>query len=83
MHSDIVHQLTDLLGDLFLVDTASEVNPEASIFVSGMLDSISLLEVVGRIEKHWNIKFSWSDINLDNLDSIQKMANFIVHKQIK
>ena len=83
MHSDIVHQLTNLLGDLFSIDKTSEIKPDTSIFASGMLDSISLLEVVGRIEKHWNIKFSWSDINLDNLDSLQKMANFIVCKQAK
>lgn len=81
MHSEIIHQLTELLGDLFPIEHAVKIDADTSIFVSGMLDSISLLEVVARIEKRWSIRFSWRDITLDNLDSLQKMAGFIVRKQ--
>ena len=78
MPSDILHQLRSLLSDLLPVDT---VDASTSLFASGVLDSIALLDVVSRIEQHWSIRFSWSDVNLDNLDSLEKMVNFIAQKQ--
>ena len=78
MPSDILLQLRHLLSDLLSVDT---VDASASLFASGVLDSIALLDVVSRIEKHWSIRFSWSDVNLDNLDSLEKMADFIARKR--
>ena len=78
MPSEILLQLRHLLSDLLAVDT---VDASASLFASGVLDSIALLDVVSRIEKHWSIRFSWSDVNLDNLDSLEKMADFIARKR--
>ena len=69
---------TNLLSDLLPVDT---IDAAMSLFASGVLDSIALLDVVSRIEQHWSIRFSWSDVNLDNLDSLEKMVNFIARKQ--
>ena len=78
MHSDILPQLRRLLSDLF---SDEDVDSALSLFASGVLDSIALLEVVSRIERHWSIRFSWSEVNLDNLDSLEKMTDFIIRKQ--
>ncbi len=77
MPSDMLTQLRDLLFDLLPVEN---VDASASLFASGVLDSIALLDVVSRIEGHWSIRFSWSEVNLDNLDSLQSMSNFIAKK---
>lgn len=78
MPSDILTQLRALLSDLLPVDN---IDASASLFASGVLDSIALLDVVSRIEGHWSIRFSWSEVNLDNLDSLQKMTDFITKKR--
>ena len=78
MHSDILLRLRRLLSDLF---SDENVDSAVSLFASGVLDSIALLEVVSRIEQHWSIRFSWSEVNLDNLDSLEKMTDFIIRKQ--
>ena len=78
MHSDILLQLRRLLSDLF---PDEDVDSNLSLFASGVLDSIALLEVVSRIEQQWSIRFSWSEVNLDNLDSLEKMTDFIIRKQ--
>ena len=77
MPSDMLPQLRHLLSDLLPVDN---VDAAASLFASGILDSIALLDVVSRIEGHWSIRFSWSEVNLDNLDSLQNMSDFIAKK---
>lgn len=78
MPSDILTQLRALLSDLL---SADNIDASASLFASGVLDSIALLDVVSRIEGHWSIRFSWSEVNLDNLDSLQKMTDFITKKR--
>ena len=78
MHSDILLQLRRLLSDLF---PDENVDSALSLFASGVLDSIALIEVVSRIEQYWSIRFSWSEVNLDNLDSLKKMTDFIIRKQ--
>ena len=78
MPSDILTQLRALLSDLLPVNN---IDASASLFASGVLDSIALLDVISRIEGHWSIRFSWSEVNLDNLDSLQKMTDFITKKR--
>ena len=77
MPSNILTQLRHLLSDLLPTDP---IEPTTSLFSSGLLDSINLLEVVSLIEGHWSIRFSWTEVNLDNLDSLNKMASFIESK---
>ena len=77
MLSNTVNQLRDLLSDLL---PSEPVSSTASLFASGILDSIALLEVVSLIERHWSIRFGWTEVNLDNLDSLDKMSAFIEHK---
>jgi hypothetical protein len=38
------------------------------------------LEVVQLVERHWSIQFHWSEVTLDNLDSLEKISNFIQSK---
>ena len=77
MPSNILTQLRLLLSDLLPTEP---VEITTSLFASGLLDSIALLEVVSIIEGHWSIRFGWTEVNLDNLDSLSKMASFIEHK---
>ena len=77
MPSDTLNQLRHLLSDLLPTDP---VESTASLFASGLLDSIALLEVVSLIEGYWSIRFGWTEVNLDNLDSLSKMVSFIERK---
>ena len=77
MPSNTLTQLRYLLSELLPTEP---VETTTSLFASGLLDSIALLEVVSHIENHWSIRFGWTEINLDNLDSLGKMASFIERK---
>lgn len=79
MPANTLIQLRHLLSDLLPTDP---VEVTTSLFASGLLDSIALLEVVSLIERHWSIQFRWTEVNLDNLDSLSKMVSFIEHKLV-
>lgn len=76
MQPTIIQEVQTLLKVL-LSDT---VESTTLLFSSGLLDSIALLEVVQLVERHWSIQFHWSEVTLDNLDSLEKIANFVQSK---
>jgi len=58
------------------VDT-SKIGPETLLFTSGLVDSFSLVELVLFIEMTSDIKMKPSEVNLDNLDSIERILAFV------
>jgi acyl carrier protein len=55
----------------------SEIDDETLLFSTALLDSFSMVELISFIEKEANIKMSPTDVNLDNLDSLSRILNFI------
>ena len=53
---------------------------EDSFLEKGILDSTGVLELVGHIEKEYRIRVEADEIIPDNLDSINKIADFIARK---
>ena len=51
-----------------------------SFLEKGILDSTGVLEVVGHIENEYKIRFEADEIVPDNLDSINKIADFVARK---
>ena len=77
MHSNITSQLQELfLPYLKRIPLETE-----SLFSSGLLDSISLIEIVQLIESRWAIQYHWTEMTLDNLDTLIQIAAFIERKR--
>lgn len=57
-----------------------DINYETSLFKDNILDSLNLLSLVSFLEKTFNIKINASEINYENLDSIENIANFLSKK---
>lgn len=51
-----------------------------SFLEKGILDSTGVLELVSHIEKHFAIRVETEEIIPDNLDSINKLIEFIFRK---
>jgi acyl carrier protein len=51
-----------------------------SFLEKGILDSTGVLELVGYIENAYGIRFEADEIIPDNLDSINKIADFVARK---
>jgi acyl carrier protein len=51
-----------------------------SFLEKGILDSTGVLELVGHIENEYGIRFEADEIVPDNLDSINKIADFVARK---
>ena len=54
-----------------------KITPDTSLFESGLLDSIQLLGLIEYIESETDIQIKNSDITIENIDSIEKILNFV------
>ncbi|HSE98090.1 MAG TPA: acyl carrier protein [Blastocatellia bacterium] len=54
----------------------------SSLFVSGVLDSFSLVELVTLIESECGIKIDDADLRPENFDSISKVSAFIERSKL-
>ncbi len=68
--------LIEFLKNKMGLDT-SDIEKDTKLFSSGILDSFSMVELVIFIEKSADIKLNPTDLRLDNLDSIERILNFI------
>lgn len=53
-----------------------EIDDETRLFSSGLLDSFSMVDLIFFIEENAKIRVKPTEVNLDNLDSIQRILNF-------
>lgn len=57
-----------------------ELDDDTPIFSKGLLDSFSLVELVGFIESKAGIRVSAMDVNLENLDTVGRIMRFVKAK---
>ena len=59
----------------------SSIDEQTILFSSGLLDSLSLIDIVQEIEKTFSITVHWSELNLENFDSLDKIIQYVVGKK--
>jgi acyl carrier protein len=66
----------NFLKTQFAIDE-KDVDENTGLFSEGLLDSFSIVDLVVFIENTSGIKLQPTDVNLDNLDSVAKILNFV------
>ena len=62
-------------------DNASELGLDDIIPATGLIDSTGLLELIAWYEKHYEIALAQEEINIDNLGTLTRMAEFVLRKK--
>ena len=60
--------------------TKETLHADQSLVESRVIDSYALVELILFLENNWSITITDSDITHENMDSINKIANFIIKK---
>jgi len=71
---------TILLDGFIEVDNPNELKNDTPLISSGILDSISILQLVDTLEKTFNIGFEAHEIDRDKFDSIDLINTIITEK---
>lgn len=63
-----------------LLDDDVELDAGTSLFQDRLLDSLNLLSLVHHLEETHGIKIKPSEINIDNLDTVARIEEFLGRK---
>lgn len=73
---NLKENIIEFLADELAIDT-NLINDQSLIFSTGIIDSFSLISLIAFIEKQLGFQINPMDINLDNLDSIERIVAFV------
>lgn len=74
--------LINYIKEEFLNDSeAKEFNENTALVSTRIMDSISTLQLVDYIEREFGIEFNHHEVDQDNLDTVNKMWDFITSKK--
>lgn len=78
---EIKKQVRAFVTSNFYVADPAALEDEASLLDRGIIDSTGVLEVISYIEDTFGITVEDSEMLPDNLDSIERIANFVARKK--
>jgi acyl carrier protein len=78
---EIKTQVRSFVTTNFYVANPAALADDASLLDQGIIDSTGVLEVIGYLESTFGITVEDAEMLPDNLDSIQRVSDFVKRKQ--
>lgn len=72
--------LAGFLLETFVLDPEQEIDAEASLLGTGVLDSTGILEVVAHLEETYGIEVEDEEIVPENFDSLAALGRYVAGK---
>jgi len=80
--NDIKENIRNYISDEYLdEEDAKNLTDESPLVSSGLIDSISILQVVDFLEQQFNFEFEPHEVDQANLNTINLMLKFIQSKK--
>ena len=83
MEQEVEQQLDGIVVDIkaYVCELAfigeDEVGDDGALFSAGLIDSVSIIQLVGFVEKRCKIKITPSQLTLENWDSLSRIRDFV------
>jgi acyl carrier protein len=78
---EIKSQVRSFVTSNFYVADPAALADDASLLDQGIIDSTGVLEVIGFVESTFGITVEDAEMLPDNLDSVQRISDFVARKQ--
>lgn len=69
-----------VIKEFFDEASASELTDTTPLISGGIMDSISTIQMVDFLEKEYKIEFQAHEVDQDNLNTIDLIANFVIKR---
>ena len=77
----ITEKLKSYIVSEFFKGNPDRLTTETQLLTTGILDSISALQMVDFIEETFEVQFEAHEVDQENLNSIASLERFIIRKQ--
>lgn len=74
-------QIRQFIEKRFLLKFENDVTEESNLFQLGIIDSFGYIQLIGYLEKEFNIKFTEEEFLSNNLVSLSNIVNCVLKKQ--
>ena len=79
---DVEKEIRDFIVENFLFGNREKLPDDDDSFLQkGLIDSTGILEVVNFVEEKFGIRVEDDDLLPENLDSVRRLASFILRKR--
>ena len=79
LNPETVENVRKFISSELIVST-SEVSDDQELLMSGMLDSINVMRLVGHLETEFSISIPPEDVVVENFGTISQIFNYIQSK---
>ena len=76
-HHGVHRQLTELFAKKLNLEVSSI---DTDLVGTGLLDSLTLVELLAELEETFGVSISTDDLELENFRSIASIAGFVAHR---
>lgn len=76
----IRNDIRTYIAERFLNNSTNDLKDDTPLISGGLIDSISTMQLVTFLEKKYHFEFQAHEVDRDNLDSIEIIANFVASK---
>ncbi|HXF82636.1 MAG TPA: acyl carrier protein [bacterium] len=73
-NGNLVRQIQELLAARF---HAGSVDPEVDLLDSGLVDSVSLVELVMELERRFGIHLPFEELQIDDFRNVRRIADLV------
>jgi acyl carrier protein len=77
---DLKGDIRRFVSDNFLFGQGDSLKDDESFLDGGIIDSTGVLELVGFLEREYDIAIDDAELVPDNLDSVEKVSTFVSRK---
>ena len=78
---EIRDKVAKFIAEQFVFDAELSISDDDSLLESGTIDSTGILELVLFLEEHCAISVADEDLVPDNLDSVNRIADYVMRKK--
>jgi acyl carrier protein len=75
--SDLAAELVELIADEIAVHDAEPVDAETDLLLTGLVDSLGVVQIVGWLEDRLDISIEPGDVTLDNFQTVSRMVTYV------
>ncbi|QQS47211.1 MAG: acyl carrier protein [Acidobacteriota bacterium] len=76
-NTELQNRIVKLLSDRVHIDAPSV---DTDLMESGLLDSLTLVELMTGLEDEFGVRISFDDIELDNFRSVTNIARYVIEQ---
>ncbi len=81
MSTEITNELAAFIAEEILSQPGRIIDPEEKLITSGLIDSLSLVDIALFVEEHYQVVIDDTELNADTFDSLNELTNLIKSRQ--